>query len=411
MLLYFKVSNSRSFDEEVEFSMIASDYGDLLPENTYYLKKYNIHVLKSAVIYGANASGKSNLLTAISDACIIIFEGYDKNTDVKSPYFFPNRNDERNHFLPTSYIFGFVINEICYEYSFSCDNERIYEEKLVEMQPDFPIIHYHRIFDKGLQKYYWADFSDIFKDRGESIKMFTKSHRLFLSVAYELSEEAEIPLASNICSWFRSLAGNNYVKNMKSEVVNKVKSDNMFNLLKDQDRKDWFLHSLTQIDFLIKDIAIQEVENINKEKENIALTYHEVIDKKGIKQIIPFNLSEESEGTKDLIEWLGVFHRVIATNQILILDEFHNSLHLHLTEYLIKFFHRESKQAQLIFATHDVKLMQSKLFRPDQIWLVKRDKNGNSQLDPLSNYKIDENYALDNMYLEGFYGGIPNIQK
>lgn len=168
---------------------------------------------------------------------------------------------------------------------------------------------------------------------------------------------------------------------------------------------------MAQTDFLIKDIVIREVENINKEKENIALTYHEVIDKKGVKQLVSFSLSEESEGTKDLIEWLGVFYGIINRDQILILDEFHNSLHLHLTEYLIKFFHKASKQAQLIFATHDVKLMQSKLFRPDQIWLVKRDKNGNSQLEPLSNYKIDENYALDNMYLEGFFGGIPNIQK
>lgn len=217
MLLYFKVSNSRSFDEEVEFSMIASDYGDLLPENTYYLKKYNIHVLKSAVIYGANASGKSNLLKAISDACFIIFGGYNKNTSVDI-HFSPNRNDERNRFLPTSYIFGFVVNEICYEYSFSCDSERIYEEKLVEIQSDFPIIHYHRIFDKKLQKYYWADFSDIFIDRGETIRLFTKSHRLFLSVAYELSEEAEIPLAKEVYHWFYQRL-DNYAMIMKSEVI------------------------------------------------------------------------------------------------------------------------------------------------------------------------------------------------
>ena len=108
MLLYFKTANSRSFEQEVEFSMIAADYGERLRENTVSLPQYGVSVLKSSVIYGANASGKSNLLQAMADGKNTILYSWRNSLDEKLRHYY-NKNHESNKNLPTLYVFGILL--------------------------------------------------------------------------------------------------------------------------------------------------------------------------------------------------------------------------------------------------------------------------------------------------------------
>ena len=141
MLLSFKVSNSRSIGEMVELSMIADpSITNLQERNTVYIEKYDIHVLKVAAIYGANASGKSNFLKSIIDSNSIIGKGLFKNSDTKNSI--PNQetrlNENRNKKMKnelTRYIFIFYSNNIVYEYKFSADQTRILDEQIL-VYPD-----------------------------------------------------------------------------------------------------------------------------------------------------------------------------------------------------------------------------------------------------------------------------------
>ena len=117
MLLYFKTANNLSFDEEVEFSMVAGNYTEL-PESTVYLEKQKVSVVKSAAIFGANASGKTNLIKCL---------------------------------------------ELGIEFSFSLEKERVMEEKLIEYKTQKPTVHYYRKYNSEKKTYDWSEFSKALK--------------------------------------------------------------------------------------------------------------------------------------------------------------------------------------------------------------------------------------------------------
>ena len=141
MLLSFKVSNSRSIGEMVELSMIADpSITDLQERNTVYIEKYDIHVLKVAAIYGANASGKINFIKSIIDAANILEKGLFKESDSKNKILnIENRlNQNRSQNFKnesTRYIFIFYSNGVVYEYKFSANSTRIIDEQIL-IYPD-----------------------------------------------------------------------------------------------------------------------------------------------------------------------------------------------------------------------------------------------------------------------------------
>ncbi len=158
MLLYFKIKNSRSFSETATLSMIADDTIDRLPQNI--INANSKHILKTAVIYGANASGKSNLLKAFADGCIIVQNGISlerKQSTKNNTLYLPNKNHETNKSLPTCYTYGLLIDDIRYEYYFSNDASRIVEEKLLcyEEGKKYPTTLFKRIYleNKSENKY------------------------------------------------------------------------------------------------------------------------------------------------------------------------------------------------------------------------------------------------------------------
>lgn len=431
MLLYFKVKNSRSFEDEAELSMIASE-ADKNATNSIYNEKYNINILKTALIYGANASGKSNLLKAFYDAVHIILNSfkYTKNRKKQLRYF-PNKTNYKNINQPTFYIFGFLIDNIQYEYSFSNTAEHIESERLIKFslnEKEEEIIHFERNFN--LEKQLFKAFHDkridtpppsditeenlflflenkITTQNAHNVAPFLKKENLFLSVAAQLADNElyKIPLIDKIWNFFDSNIG----ISLFTPTLNDTHS--FLNvILEDNNKKNTLLNFLQKADFTIKDIN-SEVTIDEKGKRGFKIySYHYIINKNEKKELIKYDFFEdESLGTIQFISLLGFLSDDVQNNKILIIDELGNRMHTHLTEYLLEIF--QEKNYQLIFTTHDVKLMNSNQISNDQKWIVDRSEIGNSKLYSLSDFDIDKDKMIDNVYLDGLFGGIPNIKR
>jgi AAA15 family ATPase/GTPase len=413
MLVYFKTQNNLSFNEEVEFSTIAGSYKDsikgkeLLSQNLIPLPKYNINLLKTSVIYGANASGKSNLLRCISSGVIFIVNSYINSSD-STKWVFQNQYNrlfKSNNKRPISYTYSIIVEGVMFEYTFSIDSERVTFETLLEYRTQKPITHFRREYNKKSKSYDWSKFSIYFTGEKETVKNITNERSLFLSVG----NISELPICKRVCAWFQS------------KIVWSIDRDSPGNIdpqwalrqmMSDKGLKDMVLSFLKKADFSIIDIAITENKGTNRLEVK---TYHKSIDKDGRPAIVEMDFyNEESTGTRRFLAWLGVWESNAGQNgQTILLDEFGGSMHTHLSKFLLEDFSvltANKDHPQLIFTTHDTNLMKKELFRPDQIWIVDRDELGNSKLHSMSQFKLNKVKDIEQGYLDGLYGGIPYLK-
>jgi len=322
---------------------------------------------------------------------------------------FYNKNREANRHKPTLYLFGILADDTAFEYMFSNTSERICEERLTEHSPKDRTTHFHRIYNPDTDKYDWK-FSELFDNRtSQTITEFmVRKNSLFLSSAANLPEDKEerLPMADKIYQWFRK----NSTPWTLSLQVSKWEYNASLGLIKEDEKtKKIFLEMLEQADFIIRNIRI---EDKNGTSDLLARTYHEGTGTDGGRIPVEYDFfREESAGTRRFLAWFAPFYLSSSENRLLLADELDTSMHLLLTEYLTDWFHRNTGTGQLIFTTHDVKLMNSEKMREDQFWIVHRDRAGNSTLEPVSNYDIDDDKLLDNVYLQGVLGGIPEIRK
>ena len=159
---------------------------------------------------------------------------------------------------------------------------------------------------------------------------------------------------------------------------------------------------------VIYDIIFIVQQDEDGQEKTLVKTLHNGVNEKQEKILVEFDLfSEESVGTLQFISWIGYWILASSDNKTLIIDEFGNSMHPLLSEFLVHLFLENG--GQLIFSTHDVKLMNSEYIKPEQIWIVKKNELNNSTLSSLSEYDIDQDKMLDNVYLDGIVNGVPNL--
>lgn len=415
MILYFKVSNSRSFANEATLSMIAT--ADYPSEYSYIIEPYNIKVLKTSLIYGANASGKSNILKALADAVSIILEShmYSKKigegeilSEKITWKYFPNKNELTKKNEPSTYIIGFLIGERIYEYSFSNDKERILYESLTEKHINGDeTIHFIRFYNRKNDKYFFPELSKVYAEKFETLIPFTKKENLFLSISAQLSEEDEyrISISDMIYDFFM----NKVQFSINLSAPGKGQTEFALELIRRNPKlKSVFLDLLKNADFSIIDIKFRAIVDENGQSKFLVKTVHKGLNKQGNTVNVEYDLfKEESVGTQQFISWLGYWILASTENKTLFIDEFGNSMHPMLTEFLLGLFQRN--KGQLIFSTHDVKLMNSKFIKPEQIWIIKKNELANSSIYSLSDFNIDEDKMIDNIYLDGLFKGVPNL--
>lgn len=404
MLLEFRCSNHRSIRDEVLFSAIAGS-DKTHAENIE--KVADVEVLKSAVIYGANGSGKSNFIDAIAFVKNLVSNSinYQPGQGILQV---PHKLD--GYERKSNYNIQFIVDGIRYAFGFSLQNMLVVEEYLYY----FPNGRQTKIFERMGEDY---SAGRSFRNRFNSCKDVLKPNRLMLSCAANFSSVDEVTAAYRF---------------FKDELViySSVNQDNWMNyslhqINTNEQIKAIVLKFLDALGTGIKDIHV----DIKKEDLDIAnlppflsdefkkILLQEKIDAISAKVLYEgFEtdlLLEESTGIKKLFGILCPFIDIVVNGKVLVCDELESNLHESLLFGLVKQFvnTRGSKPAQLIFTTHETGLLNLDLFRRDQIWFTEIKTKDRStdlfSLTEIKNVRRDENFGKG--YIAGKYGAIPML--
>lgn len=404
MLLEFKCSNHRSIKEEVSFSMIAGS------DNTSeeLLKEYgNFRVLRSAVIYGANGSGKSNFISALLFMCDLVSNSinYQPGQGV-----FQARHKLSAEDSSSRYSIQFVRNDIRYAYGFSVKQNLIQDEYLY-------------YFPKGRQvKIFERDRSGIrpggrYKGMFDVSVSILKDNRLFLSCAANYSNVKEIEEAF---LFFKTdiVIYNPEINNWTEYSIKLMQDNDMM--------KKIFLNILRALGTGAKDVKVklekikladlpQELQLPDALKSLLGTKEGNRIEAKVIYDQFEVDLmTEESTGVKRLFQMICPIIDILNKGKILICDELETSLHESVIFQIVQLFqnYQKDKFAQLIFSTHDTSLLDSDLFRRDQVWFTQLNNERATDLYSLVEIKnVRKSENLEKGYVSGKYGAIPMLNK
>lgn len=387
MLAQFTLKNVLSFKDETTL--------DLTSIPAYKQHKYNLiagtqdQFVRFAAIYGANASGKSNLYYGIRMFRDIVLNSMNTVGDIEDNVlmrcYHPFAFEEK--IVPSEYQVVFCDAQNEYRYGFEFTDKLIVSEWL-----------------------YKKDFSS----NRQSIIIERNNDRITIgaSIRRECDKyKSQISPETLALSFFSKLALKTDIFNiLYSEITKMMVVDTAFyenkrvmeRLLPDviDQRKDELVEYLTAIDTGIKDISY---ETIDRKIE--FFTYHTGKDNK--RHML--NLYDESQGTLKSIIIFIIASSVIQSGGLMVVDELNIKLHPLLLKFVIDLFKNEKSRAQLVYTTHDTTLLDTKFFRRDQVWFVEKDDFGYSKLTALSDFKIRSDASFEKDYLSGVYGGIPTL--
>ncbi|MGN1456470.1 MAG: ATP/GTP-binding protein [Acutalibacteraceae bacterium] len=391
MLVQFMLKNVLSFKDETVLDMTAVNAYKEHEYNLIYNNDTKERFLKVAAIYGANASGKSNLYLAMLFFQRIIIESFNNIDDGKM-------NAIQKYYRPFSFE----------------DNKENSEFQIIEILGDFEYKYGFEYNDEFIVSE-WLYRKSIKTNRTSTVfERVTNSVKFGALVRKECDVYKEqIPPETLVLSFFNKLK-------LKTKVFNEIYSGIMDTLviptnlyenpeiLKNflphiiNNNKEKLIRFLSAIDTGIKDISYDD-----SEKDIKFYTIHIGKDKKEYK----LNLFCESEGTIKSIIFFIYARNAILNNKSIFVDELNIKLHPLLLKFIIDLFYDKNSTAQLIYTTHDTTLMDKKFFRRDQIWFVQKDEFGYSKLTALSDFKVRSDASFEKDYLSGVYGGIPLIKE
>ncbi len=406
MLIEFSVGNYRSFKDVVTLNMVAADEAadnDELDKNNVFKVNQNFSLLKSAAIYGANASGKSNLILALyfMQSFVINSSKLQITDKIDLEKF---RLSSETEDKPSFFKIVFYLDNKTYEYSFEVTQERVISEGL----SCTPKTRKTNIFSREKDKIKYS--KSLMK--GKDVKDLTKKNTLFLSIAAQFND----PLAGKILLWFSRL------KIISGSQLENLRQLSIDYLSREQNLKNEIVFLIKKLDLSIKDMSIEvgrkPLDNFHKDIPdtvyNSIETYHEKYDLEGkVIGLESFQLNKhESRGTQKLFALLAPILSVLKASEVLIIDELDSLLHPLMAIAIIGLFNSQQtnpKNAQLIFATHDVNLLSNQLFRRDQIWFTEKNRQEATDLYSLVEFDIDNNASFEQDYIQGRYGAIPFI--
>lgn len=418
MLLEFSVGNYRSIKDIATLSMVAAPINEHMDENTFS-PNGKLRLLKSAVFYGANASGKSNLMKAFVFMRKMV-RSSSKETQADEPVpVVPFQLDADSCRKSSHFEVVFIFNGIQYRYGFETTSSEITAEWLFSV----PTRKEARLFERDNNGIMVGDY---FRE-GKGLEDKTRKNALFLSVVAQFNGET----ANNILSWFSNV-------NILSGLNDNGFKSYSLSKLEDADYYGRMLKFMQSSDLDIDDISI-ETSPVHSKKAREAITGmlvasrvnmngssieaielksgHKKYDKsRNVIGTEYFNFDDfESEGTQKMFALSAPVLDTLQNGKVLIVDEFDARLHPLLTRNIIRLFNSSGSNpegAQLIFNTHDTNLLDRDLFRRDQIWFMEKDGTASSQLYSLVEYKTDKksvrnDASFEKQYMIGKYGAIP----
>lgn len=412
MLLRFAVSNYRSFDSEQELSMVASSLRDTASA-AIEVPNAKMGALRVAAIYGANASGKSNVLRALHFVCSAV-----ENSQVSWK---PQQRIQRHPFRmrparseePSTFRVDFVVGGTRYEYKFTVGYERVVAESL----HSYPEARARLIFRRSGDTFTFGKFTT---GPNQLIASLTRSNSLFLSAAAQNNHEMLLP----VYNWFAELR---FVSGPRGEP-----NGDTFAICEDASRKPLLERFLAAADFGLEGVDFKErevpeetkrffsavatalpdtAEKIQPPERIIDVTFlHRCENGESVR----FSPPDESSGTLAYFGLLGPVIETLEQGGVLCVDEIEKSLHPLLALEIVRIFNdreRNPKGAQLIFNTHDTNLLDADVLRRDQVWFTEKDPCGATHLYPLTDFKPRREENLERGYLQGRYGAVPFLHR
>lgn len=432
MLLNFSVTNYGCINERQTLSLEASTTDDNIVNNTFAPSKNKKKLMRSLVMYGPNASGKSTLINALSFLEKFVLTSHKQQIGDLiggSLGIVPFKLSADTLGKSSEFEIDLIAADgTRYIYGVACTSSYVTEEYLFAYPKSRPSKMFHRVYDTATQQYaykYSTAFDDA-KVAKEHWQQETKNNELFLSLVVNRNNEQLRP----VFNWFK----------------NTLRIIGSSDTLTSGYTKKWCYNDPLKIEKVVNfmshaDLAITAV-NVTQESVTQSISIDDLPDKMPLitKKLIVEDLNgrpprihyeatfthqardtdfkmqlseeQESDGTQTMFAFAGPWLDLIEHNHVLIVDELDTSLHPLVVHQLIKVFHQQTKQdnkqAQLIFTTHDSSLLSQGIFRRDQIWFLEKNNSGATELYSLAHITgVRADTPHEKPYLNGRYGGIP----
>ena len=437
MIVSFSISNFRSFSGEETFSLVASnrvsgsheEHASLIPNSR---KK----VLATSVLYGANGAGKSNLFKALRFIRAAALQPRKKNSGTGREAF--RFADEAN--VPSSFDLQFIAEGKLYRFGLKIDDQRITEEWLVQVKGNKENPLYERITDENGKVIIEATgFNKVGKKLDALATVGGPQNQTFLATIFATLEVNDFgDELSNIQRWFKKLTLIAPHESFAPLALNLTKDNDFLEFA-----GNFLKYSSTGVDhlkvqkqeiseddlrsLLPEEVASRVMEEIEDGSTIIQLnegtelqiersgeshyfrvtvqTAHEHQDGK----VVPLELSEESDGTRRLLNLIPALHNLKKGSAVFFIDEIDRSMHPELVWKFLEHFlkSRTGSQCQLIVTTHESNLLDLDLLRRDEIWFAEKDHSGSTHLYSLADFKIRKDLEIRKHYLHGRFGAIP----
>lgn len=437
MLLSFSVTNFRSFYEEATLNMVASNKLTDHPNHHVPIGEDGVHVLRAGLIYGANASGKSNLVKAMSFAQRQIRGGHDFTLNAERFRFNPNAASE-----PSSFEFRFFVAERVLVYGFDLLSDSVSNEWLFILNGDDEVDVFARdetgAVTVGESEKAFANDEIGWNTLNVLSKVPVRKNQLFLSRILDIPAESRGEILYWAIWWLTECLSVLNPDHRFLEILDKLHSETDFNSFAAQfmanvgtgidalDIKETERNTDEVSSSYLANIARRSERGLRpmtrgsgdvdvrlKEDQPSTLVERRLLTKhcgsEGQTYELPF--ADESDGTKQLLHLMPVLYSLNNECKVVVIDELDRSLHPMLCWEFIRFFSESCPGAckQLIVTTHEAHLLNQELLRRDEYWFVEKDTKQQSHLVPLSEFSIRNDLQLQKGYLQGRFGAIPVI--
>lgn len=413
MIISFSVENFRSIREKICLDFRATSDTHLEEHLVVEIPKPKLRILKMAMIYGANASGKTNILLALDFLRnLVVSPQTNKNNPIGlSPFAL---DTDKN----SSFEIEFYHQCVCYVYELVLNNDRILKESLSHYPKGFKANVFYRQYDpeSDRYRYKWTDKS-YKKVLRENLQLVIGNQAILAAIS-GVEDHGAIQKAND---WFsftlKSMFAPQYL-------LNSFYSKNYDNI---KNNKDFYLSILQLADFQIMDIIFEDIyipfnQIPDSLKQQFIAHYSGIRNDKDAQAkrirfihtsedgVFDLNIFDESIGTQRFFALSILLQSVIDNNTVVSIDEIDSSLHIELLELYILLFFKYSKESQLIFTSHNVTVLNQKhLLRRDTVFITDRLPDGSTELTNVSDYPVRKEHALDKLFMKGQIGGKPDV--
>lgn len=424
MIIDFSVKNFRSLREEQKISFVANTRDHSIPEalidpelaGTEFSK---IRLLKSLVIYGANAAGKTNTLKALAFLAQMV-ENSATDLDEGDPTGVePFLFEQSSAVKPSEFILRFIVDGVRYHFVLVLSKRRVLYEALFAFPKGRQQVWYERSWDDEMEKYTWEPARPTEYKHDSNLVKYTRGNALYLSTAVKFNDEKLRP----IYLWFKDKI---CMLRLNSDFPPLSPGYTAKQLMEDANKRAQITRLLQHADLGILSAKADQRELTNEDipddmPEEIV---RQIVSRKHLKISLGHRGSQgreyslewenESSGTQKFFALTGPWLDILERGRIAGLDEIESSMHplmVHALLRLVLSHKTNQKGAQLLFTTHNPLLLDTGLIRRDQVWFADKDDGGRTYLYPLTDYKPRKKESLVRGYLAGRYGAVPFIPE